>query len=487
MDIKEIIRKAIENGENVTGQLRVKSINVPSWDELEKEYNPEKHPVMDKKEYPDVTIYEEKQSESEKNEFGEPVMIKVAVGVEKVSRVTYALQDLAVKRTTELCFGIPVKRQYAPENDRQREIATYMEKIFERNHIDTMNIERGRKLFASCEIMTLWYSIQQENEQYGFKSKLKLRSVTYSPMQGDLLYPLFDEYGDLVALSVSYVRKVEDKMTSFFDTYTAEKHLRWSNNGEGSGTAMELVLNEDIKIGKIPAIYMFRPTPVWENTSWMVYEMEWAVSRNGNYLRKNSRPILAAFVNEEIQFGKSPATDKAFRDIVQYPQGSSLQYVTWSQAIDNLKYYVNELRQMFFTQLQLPDWSYENMKTSPMSGEARKQLFIDCHLKVKDESGRWLEFFDREVNVVKAYMKQMLPEEYSADIDALPVENIITPFTITSKADDLGIYVTATGGKQLMSQGTAIQKLGMVDDADEEMRKIQAETVQDIFAQEAAQ
>ena len=159
MDIQEIIRKATEENQNVTGQLRQKSIEVPSWYDLEKQYNPDKHPVMDKKEYPDITIYEEKKSESEFNEFGEPITIKVAVGVEKVSRVTYALQDLAVKRMTELCFGIPVKRQYSPQNDRQKQIADYMEKIFRKNHIDTMNIDRGRKLFASCEIMTLWYTV----------------------------------------------------------------------------------------------------------------------------------------------------------------------------------------------------------------------------------------------------------------------------------------------------------------------------------------
>lgn len=489
MDIQELIKRA-ENGENVTAQFSAKSVSVPSWYELEKEYNPEHHPVMDKAEYPDITIYEERPSESMKDEFGQPKIIKTAVGVEKVSRVTYALQNLAVKRTTELCFGIPVKRQYDPQNDRQKDISNYIEKIFDRNHIDTVNIERGRMLFASCEIMTLWYGVQQPTDAYGFKSNLKLRCVTYSPMQGDQLYPLFDEMGDLVALSVSYKRKVENEEVSFFDTYTAEKHLRWSNEKEdGTGanadSAMRVVLNEDISIGKIPAVYMYRPTPVWENTSWMVYEMEWAVSRNGNYLRKNSRPILMAAVSEELQFGKSPATDQAFRDIVQYPAGSDLKYVTWPGAVENLKYYVYELRQMFFTQLQLPDWSYENMKTSPMSGEARKQLFIDCHLKVKDESGRWLEFFDREVNVVKAFLKTMLPEDWSKDIDELPVKNVISPFTITSDADTVSILVNATGGKQLMSQSTAVQKLGMVDDAADELKKIQAEQMIDALGEQA--
>ena len=485
LNIKELIEKA-RNGEDITGQLRAKSVTVRPWYELEKEYDPTKHPVMDKSEYPDIVTYEERESKTEFDDFGNPVMVKVPVGKpEKVSRVTYALQELAVKRTTELCFGIPVKRQYEPKNEKQKEIAQYIENIMAKNHIDTVNIDRGRRLFASCEIVTLWYSSLEETQAYGFNSKMKLRCVTYSPMQGDSLYPLFDEKGDLVALSVAYVRKVEDKKVSYFDTYTADTHLRWSNETDQS-TTQKLDIDEEISIGKIPAIYMYRPTPVWENTSTLVYEMEWAASRNGNYLRKNSRPILAAFVDEEVQFGKSPATDKAFRDVVQYPRGSSLQYVTWSQAIDNLKFYIYELRQMFFTQLQLPDWSYENMKTSPMSGEARKQLFIDCHLKVKDESGRWLEFFEREINVVKAFLKQMLPDKYAADIDALKVTQVISPFTINSEAENVNILLNATAGKQLMSQSTAIEKLGMVDNSEDELKKIQAEQqLQNLFEQGA--
>lgn len=484
MNIDELIKSATTNGENITGRLMQKSIDLPPWSKLKEEYDPTLHPVMNKSTYPDIIKYDTRESTTEVDEFGNPKVIKVATGSEKVSRVTYALQDLATKRTTELCFGIPVKRQYSPEpdNEKQETISKYIENIFQKVHIDTVNIDRGRRLFASCEIMTLWYAVAEDNRLYGFDSKLKLRCVTYSPMQGDSLYPLFDETGDLVALSVKYTRRVKDETYTYFDTYTAGKHLQWSNK-EGNGANMALTVDEDIEIGKIPAVYIYRPTPIWENTSSLVYEMEWAVSRNGNYLRKNSRPILAAYVNEEVQFGKSPSTDQAFRDIVQYPVGSSLQYVTWNQAIDNLKYYVNELRQMFFTQLQLPDWSYENMKSTPMSGEARKQLFIDAHLKVKDESGRWIEFFDREVNVVKAYLKRMLPEDWHNDIDDLKVENIITPYTITSEIDNVNLLVNATGGKQLMSQSTAIEKLGLVDDASTELEKIQAETVQNLFTE----
>lgn len=479
MDIQALINNAITRGEDITGALRQKSIELRPWHDLEKEFDPAKHPVMDTATYPDIPAYEERESETETDEFGNPKIVKALKGVEKVSRVTYALQQLAVKRTTELCFGTPVKRVYTPENERQEQVATYIENILNRNHIDTVNIERGRKLFASCETMTLWYSVQADNDLYGFHSRLKLRCVTYSPMQGDDLYPLFDEKGDLVALSVGYERKVEDKRVTYFDVYTAQKHLRWSNEKDGS-SAKTLDVNEDIAIGKIPAVYIYRPNPIWENTSPLVYEMEWAVSRNGNYIRKNSRPILGVFADESIQFNKSPLL--ASRDVEQLPQGADLRYITWNQSIESVKFYVTELRQMFFTQLQLPDWSYENMKTTPMSGEARKQLFIDCHLKVKDESGRWLEFFDREVNVIKAFLKQMLPNDWAADIDALKVQNVITPYTVTSDADNVNLFINATGGKPVMSQSTAIQKLGMVDNAQDELQKIQAEAMADVFA-----
>lgn len=483
MEIEELIRRA-KAGEDVTSLFAQKTLILPSWEgELKNAYLTEMHPVMDKNIYPDIVLYDERDSKDEFDaETGEPVKVKFPIGEEKVSRVTYDLQALAVKRLTELCFGVPVKRAYKPVNDRQKEIARYLEAIFTRTRIDSVNIERGRKLFASCEVMTLWYGVKQDNSIYGFNSKIKLRCQTYSPMQGDTLYPLFDETGDLVALSISYRRRVADEWMTYFDTYTADTHLHWqSGNGEND-RAWTLVKTEDIEIGKIPAVYVYRPTPAWENASQLVYEMEWAVSRNGNYLRTNSRPILAAFVDEAVRWGQAPRTDGAFRDIVQYPVGSSLQYVTWNGATDNLKYYVDELRQMFFTQLQLPDWSYENMKTSPMSGEARKQLFIDAQLKVKDESGRLLEFFDREVNVVKAFLKKMLPAGYEKDIDELEVENIITPYTITDEKDTLGILMTANGGKPLMSQRESIELYGKSDDVEATLEEIRNEAMAEMLA-----
>ena len=460
MTIEEILNSTELTAAEKIAALREKTIQVPVWTGrygLVHQFDPTKHPVMNKQKYPDIVSDD---------------------GIEYVTRVTCDLQRLATKRMTELCCGIPVKRVYKPENDKQKMIASYIEAIFDRNRINSVNIERLNMLFAGCEVLTLWYAIESENNIYGFDSPLKFRCRNFSPMLGDDLYPLFDEYGDMVAMSVGYTRKIGKNNVQYFDTYTAAKHIKYSDAG-GEWAEIE---NEDITaVGKIPCIYMYRPTPIWEDTSKTVYEIEWALSRNGNYLRKNSKPIFVVLADEVIQFGDEKTENKEFKAVMQYPKGSTAQYVTWQQAIENLKFYVNELRSLFFTQLQLPDWSYEKMSQQALSGESRKQLFIDAQMKVNDESGRLLEGFDREINVVKAFLKTALPDRYHSDIDALKVETKITPFSITDTKETVDMLMTANGGEPIMSQRESIEEFGHSDDVDKTLEEIAQQGVEDAF------
>lgn len=437
MKIEEIINfeagavlSATQIGELVNA-LKNKTVVVPAWKNLEKEYDPRHHPVMNKMLYPDIV-----------KDDGEIV---------KVTRVALDYQRLAVKRLAGLCFGLPVKRVYDLEDSDTlgHEIADVMEKVFKNVRIDSVNLDRSKELFASCEVMTLWYAQPGKNRYYGIDSEIKLRCMTLSPMKGDTIYPLFDEYGDLIALSVQYKRKVGKKSVVFFDAYTAERHIKLRNAGE-----WEKVEDEANALGKIPAIYGMRPTPAWEDTTPIVEEMEWAMSRNGNYLRENSRPLFVVFADEEIPFGNEPTGNSGKgKSILKYPQGSSAQYVTWTQAVESLKYHESELKQNFFSQLQLPDWSFENMKSVPMSGEAMRQMFIDAILKVKDESGRLIEFLDREVNVVKAFVKMMNPA-WSEAVDALGVTCVITPCTVLeSEAHDEEASGDKSDGKNVERQG----------------------------------
>jgi hypothetical protein len=397
--------------------------------------------------------------------------------IDYVTRITYDLQRLAVKRMTELCNGIPVKRIYSPQNDRQKEVAAAIESVFQRNRINSVNIERNNMLFASCEVMTLWYAVEQQTQYGDVKSRLKLRCVNYSPMLGDELYPLFDEQGDMIAMSVAYRRKVGKRMVDYFDAYTSDRHLKWSNES----SKYEVMEDEKYTIGKIPCIYMWRPMPIWENSSNIVYELEWAMSRNGNYLRKNSKPLFVVMADQPISYGDEKTETQEARAVMQYPKGSTAQYVTWAQAVENLKFYADSLRQSFFTQLQLPDWNYEKMSQMALSGESRKQLFIDAQMKVKDESGRLEEFYSREVNVIKQFLITIMGGTYAADIDALPVEIEITPFSISDEKDTINNLLAANGNKPLMSHRESVEQLGWSQDVDETMRQIEEDSMRDVF------
>lgn len=448
--IEDIIRDD-RMPEQIIYDLKQKTIDVRPWGDLVTEYDPKQHPVYTDKNYRD----------------------KIKHGkTEHMSRITYAIEKQAVKRMKELMFSIPVRRKYTTKDENQKLAASIMEAIFKKNHINSLNIKRAHKLFASCEIATIWYTQEAETTYAGVKSSVKLRCRTYSPMDGDMLYPLFDEYDDMIALSVEYKRVINNVTIYYFDTYTDSFHWRWMDRGRGWEPDIE---PEPIDIKKIQGVYLYRQDPIWEDQADNGYELEWSQSRNGNYLRKNSRPTWVIFSDSTNPVGKNrePADDNSGRNVLRYRQGDKAGYATWAQAVDALKLHTEELRRNIHTTLQLPDMSMEQMKSTPMSGEARKMLFIDCQMKVTDESGDWLEFFDREINVVRAFCIEMFPDLADA-FEALAVENIITPFQINDASQEIKDLSDATGGKAVMSQRTAVQRLGAVpeEEVDDELQAI---------------
>lgn len=432
---------------DVVRDLRVRNTRVPSWERLRKEYDANLHPIMHDPDF----------------------MPKNGV---KVCRVKFGWQKLAARRMAELCFGIPVKHDYKPKNEAEQTAARILESIYRKNRMDAENINRARQVYASCEFATIWYTQEQETTYGGEKSDTKIRCRTYSPINGDIIYPLFDDFDDLVALSVEYHKTVQGARVNYFETYTATEHNRWVQRG---GSWEEDMEPEQMTISKIAGVYGWRNEPIWEDESGNVSEAEYAVSREGNYIRKNAKPNWVVFADHEdlVQFGQEKDTDSTSRNVLHYPANAKAGYQTWPQATEALNFYIKQLRENFLSQLQLPDMSFDSMKTTPMSGEARKMMFIDAQLKVNDEKGLWGEVLGREMNVIKAFAKVMFPHLADA-FEALECDIIITPFSIQDTAEKVNIY-TAAAQKPVMSQRTAIQKLGEVDDVDEEMQRLAQE------------
>lgn len=446
--IKTIFEKG-SVGDIIT-KLKEKSIDLPSWGVLLKDYEPTLH-----------TIANDRTNRKDK--------VRSDGTVEKASRIYIGLEQLLTRRMTEFMFSIPVKRVYhnIEGNEKRQQIAKAIEAIYKYARTDSENIKRGNAYFAFCEIFTLWYVVESPNQLYGFNSKFKLKCKTFSPMDGCNLYPLFDEYGDMKAMSFEYIKNDGNFETTYFETFTADKHYKWKQAGKGWETVID---GENISIKKIPGVYMYRPVPIYHGLSYIREEIEYTLSRNSDVIAYNSAPIIkiAGSIQGEEQKGES-------KRIYRVENGGDVAYVSWTQAIEALKYHIETLTNLFWTQSQMPDISFAKMMSLGSIGfDARQTLLTDAHLKVGDESGAWYEALDREASVIKAFLKEM-NTEWKSEIDAIEVESVITPFIQNDEKADIEKCMAANGGKPIMSQIESIRYFGHSTNPEETLEQINKE------------
>ncbi len=481
MDIQALFAEGADV-QKIISQIKdeKKSLGIPLWKETKKEYYPALHRIKT-----DPDFWKDKGTKRKPH---------------KVSRITYGLQKIATRRMSQMAFAIPVRREYGydKKNVIQKSIVESIEKIYERVHIDSLNRKRMPFYFASCELLTIWYAVaSDEHEDYGFKSKYKLRCKSYSEMNGYTLYPIFDGFDDLLGMcieynSYDYSNGIQSEVYNF-EVFTKDRHVHY--NGAHDTVGAVPVVDEKIKIGKLPLAYMFRHLPIWEDETNNCDEIELAYSRESEILRHNSAPYLhaAGRITKKGDAAKSPTkkpleitegnvgggtrdtTDDAVR-IIETENGGSLNYVTWAQSVEAMKFFISELKENAEENLQLPNLSMTKMAALGGVGyDARKTVLTDPHLKVGDEAGELVMFLEREWKVVCAFLAYMSPE-WKSELPKIHCKHVITPFIQDDRSARIKELHDMTGGVPLMSQKTGVERLGEVENVDAEIEQITMET-----------
>lgn len=432
----------------------------PAWAELSKNFEPTKHPIKS-----DPTLRPKDKVKNGK--------------VEKAAKLTYAAEKIATRRMTQMAFSIPVKRQYVYDHDNEEHKAFVdaIEKVYSSVRIDGVNAKRMFAYFGACEVATFWYIVDtgEEHNKYGFATTAKIRTRSYSPMPSKYsgitqacIYPLFDDFDDLIALSVSYDTMSGNKPIKHFDCFTADNVYYFKQeDGDWTYVVVENATN------KIPAMYISRQSPVYDDISDDRNEIEFTMSRNSDSIRKNSNPIMK--VSGEL-IGEKPVGDTA-REVYQMKQGGDINLISPSLTTQNAKEHIDMLKMMIEESTQLPNLSMENVKSlGAISGESRKTLLTDAHLRVKNESHDIVWGFDREFNVIKSLLCK-INLKWEGIKDEVTCQHIITPFIQNDLAASIDNYTKACG-EVVMSQKTAIEQLGLVEDAEAELEAIREEETQ---------
>lgn len=458
MDINETIsdcRKITD----IISDLKDKAIPVPLWSDLEKDYNPLKHEIITN---PSLRPKEKRKKNGQ---------------LDKPAKILYPAEKIVTRRMNQMCFTIPVERKYETGDDETlKAIKDAIEAVYDKVRINGVNKNRMRAYFGACEVCTVWYAVEEENDDYGFHSKYKFKCRSYSPMPTKMskiseatLWPVFDDYDDMVAMCIEYTITRKSETTHYFDCYAKDVFKSYSSkNGLYNDAEVE---TKPITIGKIPVVYLWRPAPIYEGIANNREDIELTISRMSDVIRKNSAPIVKV-VGELV--GDKPDGGEA-REVYKLKDGGDVSLVSPAVSHEATSYYVNQLKENIEEDTQMPNLSMTNVKSlGNIGADARKTLLADAHMKVGEEKDDIIWALDRECNIIKAFLGEA-NNAWKDGLKKLKVSHIITPFIQNDRSARISELSEATGGKPLMSQRTAIERLGEAKDVDGELERLAEE------------
>lgn len=457
MTIEEIL--ALESADAIVAELRNgRNADTPDVDKAEKALDQRKHDVNDTYKRPDKVVKVDEGTDRE------------AVRIVKVARIAVAIQKLIINRTVAFCFGNPVAYNATPDGEMQEEALKSIKRVLHSCKTNTLNRKVARSVFGYKECAEMWYVTEgAPHSKYGFKTNFKIRVALLSPKDGNVLYPYFDELGDMIAFSRSYVRVMGGgERIEYFETYTDEYHFLWVKGKDGYKPVDGYP--KPNAIGKIPVVYGRQDAFETEDVDNLIDRLEKLLSNFADTNDYHASPKI--FTTGEIvgfaQKGEAGA-------IVQGETGATAQYLSWQHAPESVKLEIETLLKLIYTISQTPDISFESVKgLGAISGIALKLLFMDAHLKVQDKMEIFGDYLQRRVNIIKAFGAKLNPVMASA-LEEIEVEPEITPYMPTSEIDDINMWLSANGNKPLVSQKASVKGANLTQDPEKDFEQIQEE------------
>ncbi len=429
-----------------------------------------------------------------------------------VPKIGLSDQKRYVRRAIDLMFSKPVTREWLTKTDNvgdedplQADIAKTIESVLSQIGYDALNRTRFTSYFGACQTTSLWESYQKFDrkgavvkQKYGDReSDYKIACKTYSPMRGDSIHPVYDGKGDLVLLGIDTRSTVFGQEEHFF-IVLSEAGVQTFQMSEGHWVSInDNNALEATDLGKIPAAFIERDTPIWEQTSEMTYERESKVIDNALLIDYNSVPDRVVSIDGDtadedlealqIQMGIKRKNSAGEVEVVPPEErkgnarftrnymgkGISLALQEWSGATEALKYHMETLQQLQDDDIGLPDLTpnaIANISTDTL------QLILEVSaLRVISESGEVEKFMRREVNILKELIKPMYNQSEWQAIDDLEFKVQIHPFQITNETQRIQNKLLKNGNNPIDSWENSVKSEVGPERADEVWEQIQNE------------
>lgn len=417
-----------------------------------------------------------------------------------VNRIGVPLQKLIVKRRVAFMNVAKIQLEANPQTDDEQRLYDMVKKIREDNKIAFIEKEVARRMLSELQVAKLWYSEPVNSAEYWGKlvkkgGNFRLRCKVVSPDLGYKLYPVFDDFGNMIYFGLKYKSKrtfedliadpqsltsgysnmEDERFDVFSDTYIYK--FRKARDGEtivstpnNNGWIIESVKAHSY--GKIPITYYSKPAPPWSEVQSAIDRIEELLSDVGETNIYHASPVFAMFGDVGAKMLERGDQGKALQ--IKGEKGDA-RYITWEQATEAIKLEFDSLMKVVFDSTQTAQMSMQDLKDlGPASGVAYDRIFMDSHLAARDEiDGEYGMSTQRDLNLLRTICgvidTTLAPVSMSFSIGFdIPI------YRINDDGETLDVLIKAKNNK-LLSQKTAVEYSPLTKDADEEIKQIKLE------------
>lgn len=294
---------------------------------------------------------------------------------------------------------------------------------------------------------------------------------------GDDIYPVWDEHGDLIGLGRRYetTDPVTDIKTIHFDFYHADSIILGSQEDGGPWVT-------EIKVGYsfLPIVYHEQKRPEWANIQPLANREETNLSNLADTNDYYGDPTMV--VEGEAESLPSQGEVAKVIQVKGGDQGQrgSVSFAQPDAMVESKKLEFDRLKQEQFDITNTPDISFNTMSqlmSNGTSGIALRLLFMGPQMKGNKAQKRLKEMLTRRNSVIRKMLISFSPEDFKDMDDVIPAIKIKDALPVNK--EELISHVTSMVNAKLLSRKTAMQMLGEVTDIEAEQRQILEEARQD--------
>lgn len=427
-----------------------------------KQYDPLKHDVFDKSKRPDKLLSEQGD-----------VIYDAVNSVERntteyssvpVNRLPLPIQKRIVLISSTFLIGERIGIESEANSVTDKDLETKVRKLWRDNKLDYLSKEIAKIMMSETHCAELWYDYEDERYWRGTnieKSKKRFGVKILAESKGDKLYPVFDEYDDLIAFGREYSLVNESKSVLHFDLYTADKIIKGVK--EGGEWTVEEVKNP---YGAIPVIYYSQEAPEWADVQPLIERKE---ARFSDFADTNDYFADPALVSNGAveNLPSKGEVGKTF----QITGDGDVRYLTWDSAPEAMKLEFEMLNQEINAGTHTPNISFDSMKTliGNTSGIALKLLFMDAQIKASDKQEAFGLLIQRRLNLLKKLIAHLSPADY--ENNTLELRPVFTPYMPINDVEYNQMLIDAYNAK-MISHKTMVSKSTLVSDAEQEIKDI---------------